>query len=293
MTLDTVRYRGWDRDLRPEWLACWPIARTGLSLVLRRKVFWLLLALSLLNFLFLFATIYLKAQITSQNPGFRKFVDGVLTSVTGTGNTYRDFMFEQGTVTMLLLAFAGATLVGDDTRQGGMTFYLSRRAGRWHYLIGKLLAVGLLVSLTTTIPALVLYFEYGFLTSSLTYFRENLGILRGILGYGLTLSVVLSLVLVAMASWLPRTVPLVMAWSGVFAFLPLVGALLRNAQDDRRWHLLGIWRDVRLIGTWCFGGVNNDKDMQLLLPAIVIVVVVCLVSLVAVIPRLRGARVIS
>lgn len=293
MTLEEVRYRGWSERLRPSWLACWPIARTGLVLVLRRKIFWVLLALALLDFLFLFATIYLKAQITSQNPGFRRFVNNVLQNVTGSGETYRDFMFAQGTVTMLLLALAGTTLVGDDVRSGGLTFYLSRRIHRWHYLLGKLLSIGLLVSLTTTVPALILYLEYGLLTDSTNYFRENLTILRGILGYGLTLSAVLSCLLFALSSWLPRTVPLVMAWTGIFAFLPAAGGLLRQAFDDRRWLLLGLWRDVRLVGTWCFGGIDTDRELQLLQPSIGIVVAVCVVSVLVVLPRLRGARVVA
>jgi ABC-2 type transport system permease protein len=293
MTLEEIRYRGWSDRLRPGWFAVWPIARTGLLLVLRRKVFWVLLALAALDFLFLFATIYLKAQITTQNPGLRRFVDNILSNVTGSGETYRDFMFAQGTVTMLLLALAGTTLVGDDIRSGGMTFYLSRRIHRGHYLIGKLLSIGLLVSLTTTLPALLLYLEYGLLTESTSYFRENLGILWGILGYGLTLAVVLSCVLFALASWLPRTVPLVMAWTGVFAFLPAAGGLLRQAFDDRRWLLLGLWRDVRLVGTWCFGGIDTDRELELLYPSMMIVAAVCVVSIACVIPRLRGARVVA
>ena len=293
MSLDDARYRGWSHRLQPSWFGCWPIARTGLLLVLRRKIFWGLLALAALDFLFLFATIYLKAQITTQNPGIRRFVDNILSNVTGAGETYRDFMFAQGTVTMLLLALAGATLVGDDVRSGGLTFYLSRRIHRWHYLVGKLLAIGLLVSLTTTLPALVLYLEYGLLTDSTNYFRDNLGILRGILGYGLTLSVVLSCLLFALASWLPRTVPLVMAWVGVFAFLPAAGGLLREAFDDRRWLLLGLWRDVRLVGTWCFGGIDTDRELQLLYPSLAIVAAVCVASLLVSIPRLRGAKVVA
>lgn len=293
MSLEEMRYRGWSDRLRPSWFACWPIARTGLLLVLRRKVFWILLGLALLDFLFLFATIYLKAQITTQNPGFRRFVDNILSNVTGSGETYRDFMFAQGTVTMLLLALAGTTLVGDDVRSGGLTFYLSRRIHRWHYLCGKLLSIGLLVSLTTTLPALVLYVEYGLLTDSTNYFRENLGILRGILGYGMTLAVVLSCVLFALASWLPRTVPLVMAWTGLFAFMPAAGGLLRQAFDDRRWLLMGLWRDVRLVGTWCFGGIDTDRELQLLQPSILIVIAVCVASLLSVLPRLRAAKVVS
>ncbi len=293
MSLDTVRYRGWSQQLRPSWFACWPIARTGLVLILRRKIFWLLLASSMLHFLLLFATIYLKAQIVSQNPRLARFVDRILSSVTGTGETYRDFMSAQGTVTMLMLAFAGAILVGDDMRQGGLTFYLSRRISRWHYVIGKLMSIGLLVSLTTTIPALILYIEYGLLTDSTVYFRENLGILRGILGYGLILAVTLSLLLAAMAAWLQKTVPLVMSWACLFVMVPALAVLLRNVYDDRNWFLLMFWRNLRLLGTWCFGGIDTNQELLLLKPSAIIVAVVCVLSALALIPRVRAVRVVQ
>ena len=294
MTLESVRYRGWSQQLRPTWLSCWPIARTGLILVLRRKMFWFFLAMALFNFLFLFATIYLKAQIRAQNPGFQRFLDRVLSNVTGTGETYRDFMFAQGTVTMLLLAFAGALLVGDDLQHGGVMFYLSRRLGRWHYVVGKLLSIGLLVSMTTTVPALILYIEYGLLMNSISYFQENLGILRGILGYGLVMAVSLSLLLFALTSWLRDTVPVVMSWACVFVLLPALGRLLAGVYDDRYWELLILWQDVRLLGTWCFGGIDNAREIQLLHPAIAVVVGVCIVSTVALIPRVvRAVKVVT
>src|SRR5437667_8853457 len=105
---------------------------------------------------------------------------------------------------MLLLAFAGSLLIGSDYQQAGLTFYLSRRIGKRHYVAGKLLAIGSLVLLITTLPALALYLEYGMLSSSLEYFRENPRILCGILGYGFIMAVVLSLLLGAIASWVPR-----------------------------------------------------------------------------------------
>jgi len=293
VNLDSTRYRGWSHRLRPSWLACWPIARTGLVLVLRRKMFWLLLGLALLNFLFLFATIYLKAQLVSENPGLSRFVDGVLSSVTGTGETYRDFMFAQGTVTMLLLAFAGALLVGDDMRRGGLTFYLSRRVSRLQYVLGKLLSIGLLVSLTTTVPTLILYLEYGLLTDSTVYFQQNLGILRGILGYGLILAVTLSLLLFAMAAWLHKTVPLLMSWSCLFVLVPALAGILRRVFDDPRWMLMMLWRDIRLLGTWCFGGIDTDRELRLLVPSAVIVVSVCILSALAIMPRVRATRVVQ
>ncbi len=291
--VDSARYRGWSERLSPAWWSVWPIALTGLRLVLRRKVTWFLLALAVLQFLFLFSVIYLKAQVSQENPAIGRFVDQILTSVSGAGKTYHEFMFGQGTVTMIVLALAGEMLVGNDYRQGGLTFYLSRRVGRRHYVIGKLLSIGLLVQMTTALPALVLFAEYGLLCDSLDYFLENYQIALGIVAYGLLMSVALGLVLFASAAWLQRTVPLVMGWACLFALLPLVGDILRRVTDDRQWLLMNFWRDLSVLGLWCFGALDGSKDAPLLPGAIAVVAVVCGLSVLAIVPRVRAVRVVT
>ena len=285
-------YRDWEDRLRPAWMASLPIAWTGVRLVLRRKLFWLLLGLALINFLFLFATIYLKAQISVENPAVGRFADHVLTGVSGNGETYLVFMFGQGTVTMLLLALAGELLIGSDYYEGGLTFYLSRRIGRRHYVAGKLLAIATLLSMTTTIPALVLYAEYGLLTDSLTYFRETPRILLGILGYGAIMAVAVSLLLFALASWLQKTVPLVMSWACIFVLLPALGEVLRHVFDNRMWRLLSFWRNLRLLGSWCFGALS-EQDMQHIEWAAVVVLILCIICALISLPRVRAVRVIG
>ncbi len=293
MSVDSVGFRGWSEQLASPWLASWSIARTGLLLVLRRKLFWILLGLALLNFLFMFALIYLKAQLSAQNPAIERFVDRILTSVTGTGDSYLNFMFLQGTVTMLMLAFAGEVLVGSDFQQGGLTFYLSRRISRRHYALGKLLGIGMLVSITTTIPAVILFIEYGAMTDSLTYLRENWRILLGILGYGTVMATVLSLVLFALAAWLQKTVPLVMAWAALFVLLPVLGRILSRVQDEESWLLIMLWRNLRLLGSWCFGSVDAGEETELIGWAASVVLIVCAASVAAIIPRLRAIRVVQ
>ncbi len=291
MNLDSG-YRDWKDRLQPACVASLPIAWTGVRLVLRRKLFWLLLGLALMNFLFLFATIYLKAQISVENPMIGRFADRVLSDVTGGGETYLTFMFGQGTVTMLLLALAGELLIGSDYYEGGLTFYLSRRIGRRHYVAGKLLAIAMLVSMTTTMPALVLYAEYGLLTDSLTYFRENSRILLGILGYGTIMAIAVSLLLFALASWLQKTVPLVMSWACIFVLLPALGEVLRHVFDNRMWRLLSFWRNLRLLGAWCFGSLR-ERDVPHIAWAAAVVLVLCIVCALISLPRVRAVRVIG
>lgn len=292
MSVESAGYRGFSDRRQPAWWTIWSVARTGLLLVLRRKVFWLLLGLALLDFLFLFAMIYFKAQGSIGSPQLAGFIDRFLSQATGTGDTYRKFMFAQGTVTMVLLAFAGSMLVGNDHRQGGLTFYLSRRTHRVYYAFGKLLATGILVLLTTTVPALVLYVEFGTLMETENYFVDNFGILVGILGYGLTMAVVLSLVLFALGSWMQKTVPLVMSWSCLFVLVPALGRVLRSVYGNRSWLLLDVWYDIRLVGMRCFGDLR-ERDAKLFVAALVILSVVCVSSALLSIPRVRAVKVVQ
>ena len=281
----------WIERPRAAWLAIWPIALTALRLVFRRKLFWLMLGFALLNFLFVFGAIYLLATLKAQQPEIGKMLSVMLPDLAGTGKTFLNFMFAQGTVTMVLLAFAGSVLAGNDHLRGGLTFYLSRRINVLHYTGGKLLAIGLLVSLTTTLPALVLFLEQGMLGDTAKYFGENYNIAIGILGYGLLISVTLGLLLFALVSWMPRPVPLVMSWACLFFFLPVLSEILSKVFDDRQWRLLNLWRDIYAVGSRCFGeAAVRSRDVAQLSEAVVVIVAVCIVSFIAIMIRIRQLR---
>lgn len=290
MQLDQAGYRSWDGNRRSPWWACVSIVRVGLMLIFRRWVFWILIGLGLLNFLFHFSFIYLKASLAVQNENIAKFLDGY--KVTGTGQAYADFMFTQASICALLLAFAGSTLIGSDYRQGGMVFYLSRSIGRWQYIVGKLLTIAAVVTIITTFPALVLYIEYGTLSNSFQYFLDNPNVLAGILGYGTVLAIVQSLMIFAIAAWVPRTVPLVMTWLGVFVLLKGLADAMRAIDGNRYWLLLGLWDDMHRLGRWCFGSLDETR-----IPTapwcLTVLLSVCLVSLLLIVRRVRAIEVVS
>jgi ABC-type transport system involved in multi-copper enzyme maturation permease subunit len=256
MAIDAAGYRGWSGSRRSPWWGTWAIVREGLGIVLRRRVFWILIGLGLFFFLFNFAIIYLKATINIQNGAFGRFLDNF--HMSGRGQDYANFMSGQAAITALLLAFSGSILVGGDYRQGGIVYYLSRRIERRHYVTGKLLTIAAIISIISIIPALVLFFEYGFLTNSLDYFFDNPRILVGILGYGAILAFVQSLLLFAIAAWVPRTVPLVMTWLGVFVLFKALAEALRAINDNRLWRLLSFWEDMQWLGNWCFGSLDSN-----------------------------------
>ena len=278
---------------RPAWFAIWPVARTALHLVFRRKLFWVLFAIALFSFLFMFGAVYFLATLRQEFPQVEKLITSMLKDLDGSGTTFLNFMVAQGTVTMILLAFAGSVLGGNDHSRGGLIFYLSRRINVVHYAVGKLLAIGLIISLTTTLPALVLYIEYGLLGDTETYFAQNYQTLFGILGYGMLLSVAVSLLLFALVSWVPKPVPLVMLWGGIFVFLHVLSRILtfamrepgvrpRTAMEESPWRLLDFWYNISIVGNKFFG-----VDKPLFSGAALVVSAVCILSVIAIVVRLR------
>jgi ABC-type transport system involved in multi-copper enzyme maturation permease subunit len=276
MSLSLIGYREWTGSLRGAWLSPWPIARTALRMLFRRKLFWILYIVALLNFLVFTSCIYVLSQIDIEElargermerarmsafliPNLQEFVDTLRLRLhlAGTGATYRNFFWLQGYIVMAVLSMAGAILIGNDYQHGSLPFYLSKPLGRWHYLAGKCLAVAFLINLMTTIPALVIYAECGLLNAWPTRLEEGdcidaKRLLLGILGYGAILSVCLSLLVVALASWLRKTVPLIMVWVGILFFARLVAAAMVNWLGyHENWRLIDLWNNMYVVGCWC------------------------------------------
>jgi ABC-type transport system involved in multi-copper enzyme maturation permease subunit len=258
-----LRYRPWRGKPHGPVLASVAMARVSLKLMFRRRLLWGLFALGLLVFFFFFYAQYLVVWITQQLStetvrfagipvtvgNLTKFLERL--ALNGTAHTFGNFIWFQGYVLVIVLALAGSVLVGNDFFHGSLPFYLSKPIGRWHYILGKCLAIGAFINIMTTLPAIILWVEAGLLYDWRSYYFDNFDLLLGILGYGLVLTVTLSLLVVATAVWVRRTVPMVMVWMGMFVLLRMLGAWLVDALRDERWRLIDLWNDLYLCGLWC------------------------------------------
>ena len=280
MTASLLHYRGWQGQFHGPWFGVWPIARIALSILLRRRLFWVLYACSLFLFLMFFMGNFLLYWIQSQagNLPAGRMTDGLLQVVkqglsilNGSRDTFSYFFSYQGTMVVVTLALAGSVMVGNDFTQRSLAFYLSKPIRRWHYWLGKCLAVGVVVNLLTTLPALLLFVQHGlddynYFTNP-NFFREagvaaslaSWPLLLGILAYGLILTSFLSIFLVSVVTAVQRTVPLVMVWVSLFLFLQEVAKLLVDViKWNAAWRLLDLWNDLSLLGRACLGYQHSD-----------------------------------
>jgi ABC-type transport system involved in multi-copper enzyme maturation permease subunit len=308
MGVSLLQYRRWRGRFHGAAASVWPIARVALWMILRRRVFWGLYAIGLLMFFMFFFGQYLLAWAESQTaeetvrvglmraePTKMIHLLRDILKLNGTAETYRNFFWYQGYMVMIILALAGSILVGNDFHFGSLPFYLAKPLGRWHYLVGKCLAVGVFVNLMTTLPALVLFVQFGLL-DSWSYFVENVLLLAGILGYGLLLTICLSLMLVTTASWLRRTVPLIMTWTTLFFFFRLLSvALVDGFHYDAHWRLIDLWNDTYLLGNALLG-IAHDKIRPMPQPAFheagLVLGGLCLLCLIYLNLRIRAVEIV-
>jgi hypothetical protein len=242
--------------------------------MLRRKMFWALYGLSAMIFMFFFYGQYLQTWIASQFTEQPLFLGSGLISVPvkpdellkilrtalrldGSGYTYRNFIWFEGYIVMIVLALTGSVVMGNDFRFGSLPFYLAKPLTRWHYTIGKFLAVAAFINLMTTLPAIILYIQYGLL-DCWQYYIDRFDLFLGIIGYGLILTFTLGLLLLSTASMLQRTVPMIMVWASVFVFGRLLAHLLVDGlRFDSRWRLVDLWNNLYLAGNWCLGMASD------------------------------------
>jgi ABC-type transport system involved in multi-copper enzyme maturation permease subunit len=258
-----LHYRPWRGVFRGPAAGVWPVARTALLMLLRRRLFWGLYALGAVVFLMFFFGQYLLVWM--QTAGDERFSVGgasyktaeIIQSLNnslrldGSGETFQNYFRYEGSVVMAILALAGAILIGNDLRFGSLPFYLSKPLSRGHYLLGKGLAVAVFINAVTTVPAVILFVQYG-VFFSWDHFTTHGYLLLGVLAYGAVITVSLTTVLLATAVWLRRTVPLVMAWTAMFVLAQLLAsALVDGLHLDPRWRLIDLWNCNCLVGGVC------------------------------------------
>lgn len=300
---ELLSYRAYRGAARGPFAAACAIARAGLAMVLRRKLFWGLYAASVLIFLFFFFALYFMSWVGTQLDeqtvpflGARANPRELLTffrdrlKLDDPARLYRNVIWYEGFIVMVVLALAGAILVGNDFRFGSLPFYLSKPLGRWHYVLGKCLAVAACVNLMTTFFAVGLWFENGML-EGWSYYWDGRYHLLGILGYGAVLTLLLSLLLVTTASWVRKTVPMVMIWTGLFVLARAVGEAFVQRTGSTNWRMIDLWANAYVVGNWCLG-MPRDSAFHEPLQGALILAGVCLGCLIYLNRRIRAVEIV-
>jgi ABC-2 type transport system permease protein len=228
----------------------WPITREALRLILARRAFLGLLAVSFLPFIVRIIQIYIVTRFPEA--GRVLPIDGRL---------FGEFLNQQIGFTILLSIFGGAGLVANDLRTGAILVYLSRPLTRRDYVLGKL---GVLLALNlgvTLVPGLLLY-AVGLGLAPEQYLKLDLAwIAPAIVAHACAVSLAVSLLALAISS-LSRSARVAgLGFVGLFFGLEMVRAVLQFGFNRKEAVLLSLQSDLKALGVALFG--IADRQLQI------------------------------
>jgi hypothetical protein len=240
----------------------WPITREALRLILAKRAFLGLIAVSFLPFVVRVLQIYIVTRFPEA--GRVLPIDGRL---------FGDFLNQQIGFTILLSIFGASGLVANDLRTGAILVYLSRPLTQRDYIAGKLLVPLSLNLAVTLLPGLVLYL-IGLAIAPEQYLKWELWwIAPAVVAHAVAVSLVVGLVVLAISS-LSRSARVAgLAFVGLVFGLEMVRLVLQNAFDRKEAVLLSLQADLQALGVALFGVVDRQLDIAWGWPLLVLLVV--------------------
>lgn len=253
-------YRRWEARGPLRAVRFWPITREALSLVLAKRAFIGLLVLVWIPFVVRLIQVYIVTRFPEA--GRVLPVDGRL---------FGDFLNQQIGLTLLLSIFGGAGLIANDLRTGAILVYLSRPLTRRDYVLGKLAVLMALNYSATLVPALVLYAVSLGLAPELFLKWELAWIAPTIVLHATILSLVVSLVALAISA-LSRSARVAgLAFAGVIVGLEIVRGVLEGILDRPEARVLSLQNDLRILGNLLFGVADGGGAVPAAYPIAVLV----------------------
>jgi ABC-2 type transport system permease protein len=152
---------------------------------------------------------------------------GVGKTIPGTVNNlwFLTFLSIEVAMGFVLAAWGGPGMITRDFANHSVQLYLSRPISRTEYLFGKISVLAALLSATTLIPALVLFFVKAELQGH-GWLWENLWMAGAILIACLIWIAVISLVSMAVAVWVRWRIAATALMLGIFFLLPALGGVI-------------------------------------------------------------------
>lgn len=234
-------YRHWEGTLRTSQARWWTIAWAGTKLVIRRKIFLLLvLGPPTIHFLVRAAQIYAfhQLRIMPLGPIGPQF--------------FHQFLMGQSFFLVIFCIFVGSGLIAHDLRDRALQFYLSKPVTRLDYVLGKLTIVLLFLAFVTLIPGLLLFILELSFGDAGEFLRNHYWLLGSIIGFSLMLTLPLGLMILALSSLTHNGRYAAIGFAAIGMFSPVLAEMLRATFRSAEFMVVSIWANIEQLGALLF-----------------------------------------
>src|SRR4030095_15537579 len=207
------------------------------------------------------------------------------------GETFREFLDQQGLFVFFVTIYIGAGLIENDPRANALQLYLSKPMTSAEYIAGKLAILFVFLVTVTFLPAMTLLLTQAIFAGSLTFIRNNIYLLPAITLFSLAQVLLASTTMLALSS-LSKSAPFAsVRMSGLFFFTTALFNALRGITGRSSFAWLSPTAALEQLGDVIF----RLPPRYQLSPVVagVAVLVVMAVSIWILMRRVRGVEIVT
>lgn len=207
------------------------------------------------------------------------------------GETFREFLDQQGAFVFFVTIWVGAGLIANDRRANALQLYLSKPMTSVEYIAGKLAILFLFLVSVTFLPAMMLLLTQAIFAGSLTFIANNLYLLPAITLFSLAQVLLASTTMLALSSMSKSARFVSVMYAGLFFFTTALFNALRGITGRSSFAWLSPGASLEQLGDVIF----RLEPRYQMSPAIAGVTVLVLIagSIWILLRRVRGVEIVT
>jgi ABC-2 type transport system permease protein len=150
------------------------------------------------------------------------------------GETFREFLDQQGLWVFFVTIYIGAGLIANDRRANALQLYLSKPMTSAEYIAGKLAILFVFLIGVTFLPAIMLLLTQAAFAGSFTFIRNNLYLLPAITLFSLAQVLLASTTMLALSSLSKSSRFVAVMYAGLIFFTTALFNALRGITGSSR-----------------------------------------------------------
>jgi ABC-2 type transport system permease protein len=255
------------------------MTRAGVTSVITKRVFMGFMLLAWTPFIVRAVSFYVAA--TFQQATF----------LAPNGETFREFLDQQGAFVFFVTIYIGAGLIANDRRANAMQLYLSKPMTSAEYIAGKLAILFLFLVSVTFLPAMMLLLTQTIFAGSFTFVRNNIYLVPAITLFSLTQVLLASTTMLALSSMSKSSRFVAVMYAGLFFFTTALFNALRGITGSSAFAWLSPSASLEQLGDVMFR-LQPRYQISPALAGLAVVVVIA-GSIWILMRRVRGVEIVT
>jgi ABC-type transport system involved in multi-copper enzyme maturation permease subunit len=270
------RYLGTRAALGRAWQV---MTRAGVMSVISKRQFIALMLFAWSPFVVRAVQIYVSATFTQAS------------FLAPKGETFREFLDQQGLFVFFVTIYVGAGLIANDRRANALQLYLSKPMTSAEYIAGKLAILLVFLVSVTLLPAMMLLLTQAIFAGSLTFIRNNIYLVPAITLFALAQVLLASTTMLALSSMSKSSRFVGVMYAGLFFFTTALFNALRGITGRSSFAWLSPSAALEQLGDVIF----RLQPRYQVSPAIAALTVAVLItgSLIIMMRRVRGVEIVT